>query len=78
MIVRYDQAVVMFWEVGEGENIEDFVWECRDDRWFGQVFNCSLRGLGSARIIRNQRHTLNSSLSRFHSPSINSLYFSGR
>lgn len=42
MVVRYHQAIVVFREVGEGKGVENFIWKGRDDRWLGQVFNCSL------------------------------------
>lgn len=43
MVVCDRQAVFMFREVRDSKSIEDFVWESRDNRRFGEVFNGSLR-----------------------------------
>ena len=70
----------MLWKVRKGEGIEDFVRERGDDGWLCQVFNGSLDVklaiVGS--IPHSLKHTLNSNLSKFHKPSMNNLYFSGR
>lgn len=70
----------MLWEVRKGEGIEDFVRERRDDGWLCQVFNGSLdvKLAIAGQSPHLLEHTLNSNLSKFHKPSINSLYFSGK
>lgn len=41
-VVCHYETIIVFWEVWESEDVEDFIGKGRDKGWFCEVFYCSL------------------------------------